>query len=449
MQRRISGDHRSRSRHTARSRRLAFTRLEDRQMLSADGFWSAPPSAPSDYPYQFATNYDKNETFVVMVAPDAGAGSESPEAEGKVVEQYVVDALTNQTHDNADRGGVLVLEATDTTGDSVPGKSDQAMEVAQSNAVPAPNQTRDALSAHDVSAIIHAARTDLIADEAAQSSEAGSPGKSVAEMIVVVREPDGGVAGVGVVFDSVGHHDLHHGSPAGSANMLAASLSILPATNPQRSDEVAAPTAFVGGDDAGGKAAAVAASSNANPQARADADARPESVYSGSRSDTRSQAEDDASPSEAEISKSAMRSGAATTDAANDSPINQALPSRREDSHAVHDTVRDTLFASLAENAGNLGAWLQLYALPRNLVSLENAIQTLLAECQDVDQVIGDWLLEPGAQPWLEWAAVAFVAAEAARRRSRRQEKERAATALDSQQLLHLFPELFGLAYGA
>jgi hypothetical protein len=113
--------------------------------------------------------------------------------------------------------------------------------------------------------------------------------------------------------------------------------------------------------------------------------------------------------------------------------------------HGKHEAAREALFASLSEHAGTFGSWLQFYALPRNLVSLHNAIQTLLAECDDVDQAIAG-LIEPGVEPWLEWAVVAVIAAEAARRAAGRQSKQRAGS-LD-QQLLHLFPELFGLAYG-
>jgi hypothetical protein len=120
-------------------------------------------------------------------------------------------------------------------------------------------------------------------------------------------------------------------------------------------------------------------------------------------------------------------------------PVGARLPARA--------AATDALFASLSGHGGSFASWLQVYALPRNLVSLQHAIQTLLAECEDADAAIADWLLEPGVQPWLEWAAVAMIAGEAARRATGRQRKSRAADT-EGQQLLHLFPELFGLAYG-
>lgn len=444
MPRHVRGEHRSRSRPASRARRLEVTRLEARQMLSADAFWLVGPDAPAEAPYQFATDYDQGEKLVVMVAPYDGDDNASPVAEGKAVEQFVLNALTVAAPKSHEGGVVALLDATGEIDDqSLAGIADQSA-VDPAAVAPVSYAPDHSLTAHDVSAILQAARTDLASDGATSPSDVAK--EDVPEAIVIVREPDGALTGVGVVFTSAAYQDQYD-SDADGDGLWAASLTLATA-NPHPAENVAAATSF--DDDAAEGDPVAITSAAAGQMVEADADT-PESAgsESGRREFSRSESEVFFTESDIPRATAAARSASGAAGEPRTERPAPASSSHAKAAPAVHDKAREALFASLAENAGNFGAWLQLYALPRNLVSLENAIQSLLAECEDVDQAIGNWLLEPGAQPWLEWATVALVAAEAARRRSRRQHSEMAACARDAEQLLHLFPELFGLAYGA
>lgn len=459
MLRWFTGKGRSKSQHAARGRRLRFMRLEDREMLSATGLSLALSPTISDSPFQFTATYGKNETVVVMVAPDAtGAVNESLAAEGKAVEQFVFAALTKQPPGNqGPGGGIVVLSATDTARElpEPGGTAGQPFHPGPATTEHASKNSTDLLSAREVSTIVQAAHKDLIADQPAQPPSAEQPTRYVAETIVVVREPDGEVVGIGVVFDSVAGNGADHGSTAGSAggdrNIPAASLPA-PRTTDPRNDRVAGSSVgFYGNADASGGRKDVSAASNARQEIRADANAHRDSASSESHNDTQTESKHDPlsyranGASDAELAdETAELSGSAKPEPANDALADPSSTSQRESAAA-----RDRYFASRADESGDPEHWSLFDALPQNLASLENALQTLLAEREDLGRAVVDWLTDPGVWLWIDAAAVALIAAETSRRIARRQQREDSAPTHDSRQLLLSFPELFGLAPGA